>query len=253
MRFDWWTLTFQTVNVLVLIWIVARFFFRPISDIVAKRQNQTNKLFADAEADRKQAAAARSEAEKARAEIAAERDRLRADAQKSAKAEKANLLEQAAQDVAKLRRESEAAIARDRAAAEQQVVVHASTLSVDIARRLLERLPPKLTLEAFLADLCREIKNLPPEAHSGFVAAATSGRPIEVVTQAPLSNQDASHVRESLKEAFGQELPLTFRSDPKVLAGIELQGRNVILRNSWRADLDKIREELSGERHADKS
>jgi len=38
-----------------------------------------------------------------------------------------------------------------------------------------------------------------------------------------------------------------------VLAGIELQGHNVILRNSWRADLERIREELSRERHARKS
>jgi F-type H+-transporting ATPase subunit b len=253
MHIDWWTLALQTVNVLILIWILARFFFRPVADIVAKRQNQTNKLFADAEAARKQAAATRSEAEKARAEIAAERDRLRADAQKSAKAEKANLLEQAAQDVAKLRRESEAAIARDRAAAEKQVVDHASMLSIDIARRLLERLPANLALDAFLAALCGEIGKLPPEALSGFTAAATSGRPIEVVTPAPLSKKETGQVRDALKQAFGQELPLAFHSEPELLAGIELQGHNVILRNSWRADLERIREELSRERHANKS
>jgi F-type H+-transporting ATPase subunit b len=253
MHLDWWTLALQTVNVLILIWILARFFFRPIADIVAKRQQETNKLFADAAAARKQAAAARSEAEKARAEVAAERDRLLTDAQKSAQAEKAKLLEQAAQDVAKLRHESEAAIARDRAAAEQQVVDHAGALSIDIARRLLERLPPNLASEAFLAALCREIKTLSPEARAGFAAAATSGHPIEVVTQAPLSDQDASHVRDALKQAFGEELPLTFRSDAKLLAGIELQGHNIILRNSWRADLDKIREELSREQHPSES
>jgi F-type H+-transporting ATPase subunit b len=253
MHFDWWTLALQTVNVLILIWILARFFFRPIADIIAKRQEETNKLFADAEAARQQAAAARSEAEKARAEVAAERDRLLADAQKSAQAEKAKLLQQASQDVGKLRRESEAAIARDRAAAEQQIIGHASTLSIDIARRLLERLPLNLALEAFLAALCSEIKNLTPEARSEFAAAATTGRPIEVVTQAPLSDQDANHIRDTLKQAFGEELPLAFRSDPKLLAGIELQGHNVILRNSWRADLDKIREELSRERHANES
>lgn len=253
MHFDWWTLALQTVNVLILIWILARFFFRPIADIIAKRQEETNKLFADAEAARQQAAAARSKAEKGRAEVAAERDRLLADAQKSAQAEKGKLLQQASQDVAKLRRESEAAIARDRAAAEQQIIGHASTLSIDIARRLLERLPLNLALEAFLAALCSEIKTLSPEARSEFAAAATTGRPTEVVTQAPLSDQDASRVRDALKQAFGEELPLAFRSDPKLLAGIELQGHNVILRNSWRADLDKIREELSRERHANES
>jgi F-type H+-transporting ATPase subunit b len=253
MHFDWWTLALQTVNVLVLIWILARFFFRPIAGIIAKRQEETNKLFADAEAARKQAAAARGEAEKARGEVAAERDRLLAEAQKSAQAEKATLLQQASQDAAKLRRESEAAAARDRAAAEQQVVGHASALSIDIARRLLERLPPDLALDAFVAELCREIGKLAPEARSGLAAGAASGHPIEVVTAAPLSDQEQDRVRAALKQALGAELPLAFRSAPELLAGVELQGHNVILRNSWRAGLDQIREELNRERHANES
>ena len=48
MHIDWWTLAFQTVNVLVLIWILARFFFRPVVDIVAKRQEEANKVLAEA-------------------------------------------------------------------------------------------------------------------------------------------------------------------------------------------------------------
>jgi F-type H+-transporting ATPase subunit b len=253
MRFDWWTLALQTVNVLILIWLLARFFFRPIADIIAKRQQETNKLFADAEAARQQAAEARGEAEKARAEVAAERDRLLAEAQNSAQAEKAKLMQQATQDAAKLLHESEAAIARDRAAAEQQVVAHAGTLAIDIARRLLERLPPRDTLNGFLDGLCQEVKKLAPEARAAFAAAAADGHAIEVLTAAALKDREAKQVRSALKEAFGKDLPLTFRSDPKVLAGIELQGHNVIVRNSWRADLERIREELSRERHAGKS
>jgi len=253
MRLDWWTLALQTVNVLVLIWILARFFFRPIAGIIARRQEETNRLFADAEAARKQAAVARGEAEKARSEVATERDHLLAEAQKSAQAEKAKLLQQVSQDTTRLRRDSEAAISRDRAAAEQQVIDHAGTLSVDIARRLLERLPPDLALEAFLAGLCREIRNLPAEARDGFLAAAPAGRAIEVVTAAPLDEQEMNHFRSMLENAFGSELPLAFRDDPMVLAGIELLGHNVILRNSWRADLEQIREELNRERHAGES
>jgi F-type H+-transporting ATPase subunit b len=250
MHIDWWTLALQTVNVLILIWILARFFFRPITEIVTKRQEETDKLFAEADAARKQAADAREQAEKARAEIAAERDRLLAEAQKSAQAEKAKLLEAAAQETAKLRHESEAAIARDRAAAEQEILDHAGTLSIDIARRLLARLPPNLALEAFLDRLCGEIGKLTPEARGAFEDAASSGRPIEVVTRGPLSDERKGQVRDVLNKAFGADLPLTFRDDAEVLAGIELHGRNAILRNSWRADLESVGEELSRERHA---
>jgi F-type H+-transporting ATPase subunit b len=253
MQIDWWTLALQTVNALILIWILGRYFFRPITEIVTKRQEETKKLFDDAETACKAAANARSEAEKVSAQIQAERERLLADAQKSAHTEAAKLLEQTSQEITKLRNESKAAIARERDAAEQQIIAHASALSIKIARRLLERLPPNVALEAFLAAICAEIGKLSQEARSGFAAAATTGRPIEVVTQAPLNDQETRHVRDLLKEAFGAELPLVFRSDPKLLAGIELHGHNVLLRNSWRTDLDRIREELSREQHPGES
>ena len=46
------------------------------------------------------------------------------------------------------------------------------------------------------------------------------------------------------------ELPLVFRCDPTIVAGIELRAQNTIVRNSWRADLDLIRQELSRDKHA---
>ena len=46
----------QTVNVVILVWLLGRFFCRPVVDIVAKRQEETNKLLADAAAARQEAA-----------------------------------------------------------------------------------------------------------------------------------------------------------------------------------------------------
>ena len=39
MRIDWWTLAFQTINVLILIWILSQFLFRPVVAIIEQRQN----------------------------------------------------------------------------------------------------------------------------------------------------------------------------------------------------------------------
>ena len=127
MHIDWWTLALQTVNVLVLIWILAGSSFGRSMDIVAKRQEQTNKLLADAVAARQEAADALvPSADKARAEIGAERDQLIAEARKSAQMEKANLLAQSSQEIAKLHSEAEAAIARDANAAEQAIIARAT-------------------------------------------------------------------------------------------------------------------------------
>ena len=48
MRIDWWTLGFQTVNVLVLVWLLSRFLFKPVAQIIADRQQQAAALMRDA-------------------------------------------------------------------------------------------------------------------------------------------------------------------------------------------------------------
>jgi len=244
MRIDWWTLALQTVNVLILIWILGRYFFRPIMDIVAKRQREANNLRMDAARDRSEAANARLEADKALATVAAQREGLMAAAQAQAQAEKQNLLAQTSQEIAKLRAEAETAIAHDQAAAEAQIVARAGDLSVEIARRLLARFPHRLLFDAFFEEICAEVRSLSAEARDGFSGAAKSGRQIEVVTAAPLSVDETLKLSAALKSTFGAELPLVFRSEPAIIAGIEIRGPTTIIRNSWAADLDRIRQEL---------
>src|SRR6516164_9181781 len=111
MRIDWWTLALQTLNVLILTWILARFFFRPIMNIVAKRQEEMKKILADAALARQDGTDVRREAAKAR---------------NAAQAEKQNLLEQFSKEVVKLNSEAKVAIAREQAAAEQAIVDHAT-------------------------------------------------------------------------------------------------------------------------------
>ena len=245
MRIDWWTLALQTINVLVLIWLLARFFFRPVANIVAKRQEEANKLLFDAAAACREAADGRAEVDKMRDGIAAERDRLILDAQIAARIEKHNLLTQASQEIAKLRNEAKAATAHDKAAAQQAIIADASELAVKIAQRLLSRLPAGASLAVFLDGLCRELTALSPE-QKGNLTSAAADHAFELVTAAPLSLAEIDKIRRALEEALGSEAPFQIRTDSELIAGLELHSPRMIVRNSWRADLDRIREELAG-------
>ncbi|MCA8930173.1 MAG: F0F1 ATP synthase subunit B, partial [Alphaproteobacteria bacterium] len=52
-------------------------------------------------------------------------------------------------------------------------------------------------------------------------------------------------VENAVTTAFGAPVTLTFRADPAILAGIELNAPHAFIRSSWREDLDRIRDELS--------
>lgn len=249
MPFDWWTLALQAINVLVLVWILGRFFFRPVAAIVAKRREETERLMAEAEAKRQQAERERAAAEAARTEVAEERERLMAEAQKAAEAEKARLLSQPAEDLARQREEAEHSLARQREEAEGELINHASDLSVEIARRLLGRLPADATFAAFLAGIEKALQDLQAEDGAAGFVGADGDHPLEVVTAAPLDADQAAQVREMLQRVGGSDVQVTFRTDPDLIAGIEVHARNTTIRNNWQADLARIREELAHDRN----
>ncbi len=70
---------------------------------------------------------------------------------------------------------------------------------------------------------------------------------MEIVTAAPLSEEQARQVRALLEQAAGTKVALEFRTDPALIAGIEVHARNTTIRNNWQADLARIREELAHE------
>jgi F-type H+-transporting ATPase subunit b len=247
MHIDWWTLALQTVNVLILVWILGRFFFRPVTAIVARRQEEANKLLADAAAVRQQAEVARADADKAHAEIDASRRELLDEARDEAKAEKARLVEETSQELAKMREGAATAAERDRVAAEGALLRHAGELSVEIARRLLGRMPSDAVLAAFTDGLCREIRVLPPEVRAGLKPAARGSDQLELCTASDLSDEQKRSIRERIGEALGFEPPIAFRRDLALIAGLELRGPTTIVRNNWRSDLDRIRKELASE------
>ena len=71
MTIDWWTLGLQTVNVLILVWLLGRFFWRPVAAMIEQRRAAAQRMLAEAEAKRAQATAALAEIERTRAGFAA--------------------------------------------------------------------------------------------------------------------------------------------------------------------------------------
>jgi F-type H+-transporting ATPase subunit b len=243
MHFDWWTLALQTVNVVILIWILGRFFFRPVANLVAKRREETTKRLADADAARKEADALRAEASTLRAGIDAQRDRLLADARKAAETEKAASLAQLTNELDQRRKDAATAIEKERTAMQRAVLERASELSVEIARRLLARVPTSVACSAFLEGLCAELNKLPLDSRK-HLAAPDAEHPLDVVAATELDDEQSASLRQTIHSALGGELPMRLSCDPNLIAGFEIRGRNVIVRNNWQADLEIIRQEL---------
>jgi F-type H+-transporting ATPase subunit b len=242
MTIDWWTLGLQTVNVGILVWLLGRFFWRPVAAMIEQRRATAQQTLADAEAKRNEAVAALAEVEQIRAGFAQEREAILAAAHDAAERARAARLEQATKEAASLQAAAKAEIESEQKAADQVWAERASRLAVDIAERLAGRLEGPAVRAAFLDWLLREIRAMPQPTRQ---ALAENGVSLEAISATPLDPADQERYRELIGEAVAAHPQIAFKSDPTLIAGLELRGPHLVVSNSWRADLSQILADLT--------
>jgi len=235
MTFDLWTLGFQAVNVLVLLWLLHRFFWKPVAAMIAARQTAAATLLDEAGATRAEADAALAEIAETRAGLAAEREAMLAKGRKDAETARDALLAEARAEVETLRDTAKAARVRAAETLKANSVDDAQALAVTIAGQLAARLDSAATDAAFLGWMVQGLAALPDAER-----AALAGAEMEVVSAVDQDAPAQGRISKAVASALGAPATLIFRTDPDLIAGHEVHAPHFSLRNSWQADLARI-------------
>jgi F-type H+-transporting ATPase subunit b len=134
---------------------------------------------------------------------------------------------------------------RAAAALRETAIADAQGLALTIAGELLARLDSRATDAAFLGWLVQGITAM-PEADRRTLADAG----LELVSATDPDTAAQERIAHAIASALGSPADLTFRTDPALIAGLELHSPHFTLRNSWRADLARIAVAL-GAQHKD--
>lgn len=237
MTIDFWGLGLQAVNVLILVWLLSRVFWRPVAGAIAARQEATQAVIDGAAATQARAEAALAEVTQARDGIAAERAAILEQARAEAEAASKASADAARARVEAMKEAAKASIARDTEAARKADAARATELSLDIAAQLLGRLNGPAVQASFLSQLVEAIAAM-PAAERAALAAEPGG--VAIVTAAD-PGPEAEAIRIAVRDALGGDPALRFITDPALIAGIELRSPHFALHNSWQADLAQVR------------
>ena len=245
MKIDWWTLALQAVNALVLIWLLSRVLYRPVARVIAERGAAAAKLLADADSERERARVAADAAAAQHAGIAAARDAALAAAEADAQAARARMLAAAQADVDRLRRQALAELERRRGEQERANEERAATLAIDIAARLLDRLPAAARVAGFVDGLAARLRALPPNQRRELAESAT---PLQLVVPRALEPDELQACTAAIHGALDFRAALEPRVDAALIAGVELRSASLVVSNHLRADLAHLHAALE---HAD--
>ncbi len=223
MELSWSTFLLEIINFLVLVWILKRFLYQPVLDVVSRRQKNIDAQLNEAKQQREQASVLEREFENRLAEWDQERQQLRDKLARDLADERSRQLAEL-QD--KIRAEQEKAEVSDkqrRAEGLHEAELQALRQASGFATRLLrEAAGPEL--EARLVNLLiKELDALPAEQLDRL--RTQWGQPpatLEIVSAFTLTAPQRQQLEAALQKVTGLTPEFRYSENNRLLAGLQI-------------------------------
>jgi F-type H+-transporting ATPase subunit b len=242
MQFNWSTFAFQIVNFLILVFILHKVLYKPITNIIAKRRAAIEEKFKQARSERETAEKLKSKYSLKLLEINTEENKILARARKEAEAEREGLIKEA-------RRAAEHEQARAMESLDQEIKARLADIQQHIAgaaTRLAGKLLQDVTGSGFNEEIARhiteQIRGIKEKDH----APAGKENKIDALLFAAEDPQQATveQFRSELEKVFGLGVSVTIHLEPSMISGFRLEIGELILDaginrqlNDWNKDL----------------
>ncbi|EPX84960.1 F0F1 ATP synthase subunit delta [Salipiger mucosus] len=227
MQIDWWTLGLQTINFLVVVWLLRRFLYRPVRRMIAEREASDRKVSDEARASTAAAEAARADYERKRAELAETRRKQEADLHAEMARERDAVLKEAQEAADALMADTRETLERDRAETLRALRAEITALATDLAR---EALKVGAGPEAALRGACDHLDGL-SQAEISELGADLDARGTAVVVETPDALDDAMQQawRDALATRLGEGAAVDFETAPDTIGGARLRFPHAVL------------------------
>ena len=249
MNFSWWTFALQAVNFLILIWLLRRFLFKPVTAIVARRKEEIARGMTEASAEKQKALDLQRDLQAQRAGIEAERQRAIEEQRAQLAGESKKLIEETRAETEKIRSQAAAQLNEERAAAAQELFSQTIELAVNLAERLLRELTVPSIEHAFMTRALDYLDDLSAPERAAIVSHLDQ-TPLVVTTAHPLDAQEEAEWRQQLAKRIGGATGIKFNTDPALIAGAEITLPSAILRFNWRDALTVAAQAINRNEHA---
>lgn len=221
MQIDGFTVIAQIINFLVLVWLLKRFLYGPVTQAIAARQQKIAAALNEARHQAEQAEVEAQTYQTRRATLEAQREAWLEQARQEVATRRTEGLEQARREVAAQREEWLVAWQRERLENQYALQREAARRLTEAVRCALRDLADADLEQRMLTPLWAKLRALEINERAVLAQAALGG--CTVYTAFPLDAELQQQSQTALRECLGAEIPLIFRHDPNAACGVILE------------------------------
>lgn len=232
----------QIVNFGVMFWVLKKWAYPPIMEMLEKRRQIIAKGLEDARVAAEARANAEKEAEKILAEARAKASQIVREASERAEAVGREIKAEAEAEAAHIRAEAVEAAQAERERILRELRGQVAVLAIAAAQKLigatLDEQRQRQLLDAFFSGIEGGKVTVLNELEDAVADSA------EVISALPLTGEEQETIKKNLSAKIGKEVPVTFKVDPTIMGGVIIRVGDKVLDNSVSGHLQELREAL---------
>lgn len=223
MQIDWVTVAAQIVNFLVLVWLLQRLLYGPITRAMERRERRIADRLSDADKRREEAEREAERLREMQSELASRRDEILLEAREKAKALRETLDNEARKETEEMRRSWRNQVTEEKKEFLHELRIRTSHHIYDLARSALAELAGA-DVEAQVAE--RFVSRLREMDRSGIEriakAAKEDERQVLIESAFDLPPGAKGQITKAVHELFSESANVTYARSGDLLLGIRL-------------------------------
>lgn len=221
MQIDWITVSAQIVNFLILVWLLKRFLYQPVIQVMERREQRIRDRLGEAREREEQAQEKARHYEEKTGELEERREDLLSEAQEEASEEKQRMLEDARNEADESREDWKRQAREEKEDFLKSLRQRTAEAVEAVAQKALRDLADTQLEQQIVAVFIERLKCLDKEQCEAMVDNAGT---LRVSSRFELDSALRSRLTRALHEHVAADAEVEYRQSDELLCGIEVSG-----------------------------
>ena len=241
--FNWWTFVFQIINFAVVAFLLYRLLFRPVKEIILKRQEKVQAEKDALEKEKVKIAELRRELDERLNKLNELKKSIVEDARAEALLERQRILEETSREIESKWKGIEKQLEDSKKTLQEEIKKEAIELTKKLSKGLLSSLWNEKLNESFISRTLMEIKSLNRKAVeeilSGYKDCA-----VEVISASELDEQIKQDISETVNHVFGCQADIRYKIAPEYIGGVAIRVNSRVFDGTVLGNIERAIEAL---------
>ena len=238
MKFNIWTLLFQIINFVVLLFILKRILYKPIREIIEKRRGLIAKTVEDAEKTKKEAQELKEKHQEELEKLKELQSQMLEQTREEALKDRNKLLGEAEKDAVKIIEKEKALFDAEKRRVEAELKNKTIEIASVFASNLLGDISDEELHKAILRKFMKENGKIISDISKIKETVETLN--IDIVTAYPLPMDDIKLFQETIESHLAKKVNINTTVDKALIAGLRIKAYDMIYDSSLAGQVNAL-------------